>query len=72
MNDRILGTDLTVSLADGTHKDGVTLLIVNNKRVYQLANGQKLYDIDRIIGGIIAVAPGMYAAIVKSCPLEDQ
>jgi hypothetical protein len=72
MNDRILGANLTVSLSDGTQKNGVKLSVVNNKRVYRLSNGQKLYGVDRIIGGIIAVTPGMYAAIVRSCPLEEE
>jgi hypothetical protein len=71
MKDRIIGTELTVSLADGTKKDGVILSIVDNKRSYQSADGQKLFDVVRVTGGLLSVSPGMYAAIVLSCPAEE-
>lgn len=72
MNDRIIGQRLTVCLRDGSTIEGVCLAVEGGRRVFRFSNGDKLKDVERVVGGTLSVTPGLYAMICANCPMEDQ
>lgn len=66
MKNMILGVNLSVTCADGTTHDDVTLRIENDCRVFRDANGQIL-NVAMIETGLITVPPVEYAMICAHC-----